>query len=424
MHRIVGLALALLGGIQGKDSTVLAKVPDGALVVENSLRFARNGSKVAFVIRKGAKFRPVVDGTVGDEYDEVSAPVMDATGQHVAFRAMLLEHNKSARWILLYDGKSIASDDWIGEVALAPNDGTPAFWLSHGHVNNADGSLSHGPMTLQFGKLKSKKWQGTEEQIPPCFTADGKWVFSVGTRGGDSNVVALDNKGKEVKYGQGLIAEAVVSADGKEYACSSIDYSKGDPKIARAYVFAVWREEVAPGPDALPEHASRGYASAGSPVFSPSGRELAYKIERGGQFGVVTNGSMDARYEFDFVDEICWSPDNGSVAYLAGRGCKLNDHSGTEILAGTRATGGKWIAVHGDERSSEYDAAREPRCSRDGKQFAYAACLEDKWRLVVGAKSSDACDDVAGLVWADDGKSVSYGCRQGDEITWRKLALE
>ncbi len=45
-------------------------------------------------------------------------------------------------------------------------------------------------------------------------------------------------------------------------------------------------------------------------------------------------------------------------------------------------------------------------------------------RAYAGAKSSDEWDDVVCVTWSDDGKGVSYGCRKGAEIFWRKLDVE
>jgi hypothetical protein len=424
MHPMFGLVLALALGGDGKEGTVLAKVPDGYRVVEGTLRFAHNGSKAAFVAAKGSKQRPVVGATLGDEYDTVAPPVIHPTGAHIAFRAMTLDRNKYEHWTLLYDGKPFANDDWVGEVALAPNDGTPAFWLSHGRINNADGSLSHGPMFLQFGKSKSKKWQGTEQRIPPFFSTDGKFVVSVGTRGGDTNIISLDSKGKESKYEVVSNAmEAIVSPDGKDLACSCLRYRPGNSNTARQ--FYVQREGL---DHALDKEAvlstSEIYSSAASPVFSPNGKRIAYKVEVQGRFSVGVDSWAEAKLEFDFVDEIEWSPDSANLAFVACRGCKLDDRDGFEILGGTRATGGKWLVVHGSERSAEFECVRYPRWSPDSKQFAFAARADHKWRVIVGTKSSEPCDEIAELVWAEDGHSVSYGCQMGDELSWRKLALD
>jgi len=425
MHAVAALALALVPSGSGNDGTVVATIPDGYRLVDDSLRLARDGAKVAFVVSKAKKFRPVIGATLGAEYDKVSPPVMQANGAHVAFRAMTLDHNKREHWTLVYDGKPFASDDWVGEVALAPNDGTPAFWLSHGWINNADGSLSHGPMSLEFGKSKSKKWQGTEERVPPSFTRDGKLVVSVGTRGGDGIVIGLDAKGREFRIGDDAsrAIEAVVSPDGSDVACSDINHTAGDPKYTHVYAFYLRRVGVEiPRDSVSPESAA--YASAGSPVYSPDSKHVAYKIEENHKFGVAIDASKGAPFEFDFVDAIVFKPDSSALAYVGVNGCKLNDANGFEVVAGTKATGGKWIVVNGKQRSAEFDEIASLAWSPDGKRLAFAARADSQWRVVAGDKSSEPCEELDAPIWADDAKSLSYGCCVGSTISWRKLSLE
>lgn len=106
------------------------EVPEGLEPMFESVRFARNGANVAYVARRGdAEFVAVTGKHVGAAFDEVLAPVIDSRGEHVAFRAIRrskldIEHSV---WL---DGKRVATDDWIGPVALSPADSTPALWTS------------------------------------------------------------------------------------------------------------------------------------------------------------------------------------------------------------------------------------------------------------------------------------------------------
>ncbi len=424
-----GLALLALSlaPVFGSDPRVVAKIPDGCTFVEGSLRFAREGSKCVYVVAKDGKKYPVVGATLGAAYDEVDWPSIDPTGSHTAFRVFERNpHKKVGTFSVLYDGKLIGSDTWVGPLAIDSAKGAVAFWTAHGYSNTADGHLEPGAASLVWGKFKSAKYQYAEFRSPPLFTPDGTLLVTTAARGsGDWNVITVDEKGKDDKHGSGSIFEAAVRPTGHAVAYVFGNLHGDQYWMDRAqqlYVALV----------SLDEHGIKGaigvygekYDSSGSPVFSADGFHVAFKVLKNGKMGAAIDDQQDVRCEDDFVDELALDPKGSEVAYVACRGCKLDSKNGRQILRGVSATGGKWTVVHGDKRSAEFQRTRFPTWSMEGRQLAFAARHQGKWRVVAGAKQGEPCDEVADLAWTDDGHGVSYGSVLGGEVRWCRLDVE
>lgn len=416
------LATIIAVPLQGADGAPIAKVPEGCSIVGGTLRVARDGAKVAFVVEKGGKMRSVVGGKLGDPYDVVLAPEIDASGAHVAFRAFMLDRRGDPNKMTLeVDGKDVANEVWIGPVAFSPVDGAPAYWVALGRSTNADGSYSHMPVVLCFGKAKSKKWQATDEATAPRFARDGKLVYGVATRDTQSTLVSLDAKSKEARFGLGTPIEFALSPDGLEIAYVAMTLASTKLSDSEFFVARIGTDGNGENAAAMLENPEW---SSGSPVYSAEGRHIACKIMKEGKLGVALDGKVLAEPRFAFVSELAPTPDGTDVAFAASKDCKVLDKGGTQVLFGARTKGGTWIVVRGKDESSAYADVRELSWSRDGKTLAYAARTGKTWRAYAGTKSSDEWDDVTGVVWSADGKSVGFGCRKGAEIYWRTLAIE
>lgn len=314
---------------------------------------------------------------------------------------------------MIYDGKELATADWIGPIALSPLDGTPAFWTALGHATEADGSYDFSPVVLVFGKKKSTKWQTADPILAPSFSPDGERVFSVGTKDEGWGIMSLDRKGGETKQMGGHIVEVWASPAGNELACTLLD---GDPDAHEWHKFFVQRRslsEKGPAPLAL----GKEYDGAGGFVWSPDGEHFAYKVITKGKLGVAVDGADDVKCEFDFVDELTLAPETSEVAYVAADGCELDVGQGWQVLAEMPvAKGGRWRVVRGTTASAEYDRTRMPTWSPDGSRLAFAAREDAKWRVVIGDESTEPADEIARIEWAEDGSCVWYGACRGREL--------
>ena len=409
----------------GNDPRVVAKVPDGCRVVEGSLRFSRDGSKCVCIVEKGEKTYPLVGGTLGSTaFDEITWPSIDPSGAHSAFRGFEKPRTKkTGTYSLVYDGKVVASDVWIGPVALDPAKGAPAFWTAHGYINRSDGWLQPQAATLEWGKYKSSKWQFADSRTAPRFTPDGKILVTTAARGsGDWNVVTVDEKGKDDKHASGSIFDAAPRTTGRAVAFTFANLVGEQMWLSMdQHYFVATASLDEHGEKSLGNVLGEKYESCGSPTYSDDGLHVACKVMKGGMMGVAIDDRPGASCEFDYVDEIVFDRQGSKVGFVACKGCKLDANHGMEVLSGVTAKGGRWFVVHDGVRSDECKRARLPSFSPDGTSFAYAAKRGEKWFACAGSKTSEPCDEVAWIAWSDDGRLIFYGCRVDSEIQVRTL---
>lgn len=408
------------------ESRIVAFLPEGATVQPDSLRFAANGTKVAYVATIDGVAHPVIGGTVGDGFDAIDAPVIDARGEHVAFRAVKVAASGKPSYTVLLDGRKLVSDAWIGPVSLSPTDGTPAFWQANSWITEDTGAKVPGPGVLVVGKRKSSKWQRSDDVLAPVFSADGRFVYSTGTKDEGWAALIFDTKGKETNQTGYHIVEAWPQPGGTEIVYTMLDASRdteGDDDPSHYVVVRVAPNDKANG--ASPKVFGAAYDSAGGAVFSPDGLHVAYRVVRGGKMGIAIDDQADAKCAYDFVDELAYDPFGKQLAYVAITGCKVAATEGAQVLVDVaRVDGGKWTVVQGTAAGGEFDETKLPRWSPNGKQLAFAAREEETWTVRVGAKASDAFDSIGAISWSPDGKSVWFGALRGREFWWNVLALD
>jgi len=420
---LIGFAVAMACPATVQESRKVDQVPDGFAFVDGSLRFSADGSKVAYVARKEKELYPVIGHVAGKGFLVVDAPVIDASGAHVAFRAVAGKRSGDLVSSVLLDGKEFATAEWIGPIALSPADGTPAFWTALGHATEADGSLDYSPVVLVFGKKKSAKWQSADDVLAPQFSPDGMHVFSVGTKDEDWGIMWLDRKGAEEKQMGGHIVEVWLNPNGRELACTVLDLSNGDPDEDEPHKFFLQRRAV-PDVERTIDALGKAYDAAGGLVYDAEGAHFAFRALEKDMLGVSFDGES-AACTFDWVDELTIAPDGKQVAYVAAKGCELDAGNGWEVLVDLAvATGGRWCVVQGKTESQEYDRTRLPTWSPDGSKLAFAARANKAWRVVVGSSSSEPCDEIGRIVWAADGSCVWYGARLGGELWWKRMPVE
>ncbi|MCE9595377.1 MAG: hypothetical protein K8S98_14415 [Planctomycetes bacterium] len=408
------------------ESRIVAFLPEGATVQADSLRFAANGTKVAYVALIDGTAHAVIGGTVGDGYDTIWPPVIDARAEHVAFRAAKVAASGKPSYTVLLDGRKLVSDAWIGPVSLSPTDGTPAFWQANSWITEEAGEKVPGPGVLVVGKKKSSKWQSSDDVLAPVFSADGRFVYSTGTKDEGWAVLIFDTKGKETNQTGYHIVEAWPQPGGTEIVYTMQDAARDtegdDDPLHYVVVRGVPNDKTK---DASPKIFGAAYDSAGGAVFSPDGLHVAYRVVSGGKMGVAIDAEADAKCPYDFVDELAYDPFGKQLTYVAVTGCKVAASEGAQVLVDVaRADGGKWIVVQGTVTSGEFDETKLPRWSPNGKQLAFAAREDETWTVRVGEKASDAFDAIGAISWAPDGKSVWFGALRGREFWWSVLPLE
>ena len=399
--------------------------PDGSKQVDHAqFAFGAGGRFVAYIAYRGAKGVAVVGDKVLGEYHYLHAPVMDAAGEHFAFRAGNRVQPTKEQWWAIVDGQQGKPFDWIGEVALGAG-GAAVFWEQPGAKLRADGAYDESPMLLHFGSKTTKKYDSPLSLIAPTFSADGSIVATCGARGGRQVPFTFDQK-KEVpaKQAHDLVEDVVCSPDGRRLAVVAVvggmPLEPGEPgppdMAAGKWRIAVDGKSYGDGDD-----------DVGAPVWSRDGKRLAFKVRRGGKMGIGTDQEPKPPCAHDFVGVPVFDASGQQLLFIGQNGG--SDASGLARWRDPGAVGGRCSLSNRTRNGKvevlvdDADGLAHPTFGPDGR-IAFAQKRGDKWHVRVGAIESPGFDDVGPPVFAADGKRLAFGARVGRELWWKVLALQ
>lgn len=398
--------------------------PDGSQEIDRArFAFGAGGRFVAYVAYRGSKGVAVAGDRILGEYHYLHAPVMDAAGEHFAFRAGNRTKPDTEQWWAIVDGEPGKPFAWIGEVGIARG-GVAAFWEQPGAKVQADGAYNESPVVLHFGAKATKKFDSALSLVLPSFSADGKLVATCGIRGGQHFPFVFDQK-KELlgKQSYAAVEDVVCSPDGKRIAAvvvvDGMPLPPGEP-APPGEERGKWRIAV--------EGKLRGDAGddVGAPVFSPDGNRLAFKVVRGGKMGIGIDDGK-AACDHDFVGTPVFDAAGENVLFVGRTGG--TDGAGLMRWEDPAASGGKCSLCKLPRRGKsevligDAEDIRHPTFG-PGARIACARKRGDKWHIVVGQTESPAYDDVGPPVFAASGDSVAFGARIGRELWWKVLAVK
>jgi hypothetical protein len=294
-----GKRVACLGvGVDIKHPTARAVV-DGEVGQQydqvTNLIFSPDSNRVAYAARTDKKWVAVVDGQPGPQCDAVWGPAFGPDSKHVVYA-----QRQGKQWSVVVDGRAgaaydvLPTDAQIGEHTIGSADIIPAIW------SKMDGQLdgTHNELgTNVFGPI------GDQFVFPVAFSADSKHLAYVAwTRGGW--VVVEDGKEGPGAMKIGVGSPAIGPNGELAYSAKTCCSFKEGP----------WKM-IADG-----QEGTEGYDKLFNPSLSPDGKRVAFAAEKV-EFGkmqdwvFVVDGQIGARNVA--IGNWTFSADSKHVAYVA-----------------------------------------------------------------------------------------------------------
>lgn len=145
---------------------------------------------------------------------------------------------------------------------------------------------------------------------------------------------------------------------------------------------------------------SETFTMVGPPTFAPKGTGMAYmaRVRRPippfiiSKDVMVINDKQGADYEVVGGDPL-WSPDGRQVAYRA-----------------RQAT--DWCVVTGEQRGSMFEDVQDLVWGGDSKMLLYRGQRDGAWHLIVNGQKSAAYEELSAPVFSPDGKRFGCGARK------------
>ena len=401
--------------------------PDGGTQVDRTVCvFGRDGRFVVYRAFRGARAAAIAGERILGEFDYLHDPVVDAAGEHHAFRAGNRIRPDQERWHAIVDGELGKAYDWIGEVALGRG-GVPAFWEQPGAKVEADGTYSRGAVQFHVGARTGRKFEDGASLVLPAWSLDGSKVVTAAGRGNTWQLLVADGKAERLdKPSFSFVQDFALSADGKRIGAAVVEggppLELGEPPIPG----------MEPGKHFLlvdGERVGKDVDAGAAPVFAAAGRRFAFRFLRAERMGVAVDTDKQPRAEHDFVGQPVLTANGDTVCFVSGAG-KIDPLVRFE-RRDVYALDGMTFRLHrrrlpGDKVETVVDGCAGLAHVTFGplpQQLAYAKKTDGKWQLVVGATTSAAFDEVGKPQFRADGKAVAFGARLGRELWWKVLPV-
>jgi hypothetical protein len=388
--------------------------------------FSEWGGGVAYVVgMKGDKVYVVHNGRPGSLYGAFGEVVLSPDGSRFAYGAMT-----DGKWRMVLDGKE-------GELFSSVRN--PKFSPDGRH--------------LAYQGMKGDLWQ---------LIMDGAVISSTKTRyrphefSGDSARIAyIDNVDEKTLKGR-LVVSDIYSKNERTINTGVTDMVLNADKTTIAAISRnpVNRERMIQFDFAKPDAIIKGaeYDKIVSPVFGPSGTDLAYFGERKGRiYGVfrgqeeilpegVTPGTPVINQAGKSVGVLMSANDTVYLYQMfrnSGRKGSLYDEaewlvysSDGTVSAFAARKGGSWFVVVNGKEGPAYDRVVAPVFSPDGKRLVYRARKEGRRFVVIADANGKTIrqhpeyEQVFQPVFTADGKSVAYGVKDGRKLIWKVEKLD
>jgi len=284
-----------------------------------ALAFSPDGKRVAYTATKDRKEFMVVDGKIGQTYDQITifapplgfiGPVFSSNSQHLAYQA-----HKGQKMVVVVDGKESPEYDQIEERSpiFSPDSQGVAYVARTGKKEIA---VLNGVPGAEYDAIRDMVFSGDGQRFAYIGWKDKKKIAVVDGKEGpaydDISEISFSQDGKHVFYTANKYKEQIYVMDDKE----GMKYL-ADPVASAGFVLSpdgrhVVFADVIDGKEG-PEHEPRRWEAS-----SPDRKHLAYVSDKKtNEQYVILDGQSGPKYK-EIETTPKFLPDN-SIEYLAIR---------------------------------------------------------------------------------------------------------
>lgn len=362
---------------------------------ESSFRVSPDCRRVAYVSEGIDRVAAVIDGKVGNQYDNISDLIFSPDGRRVAYLARVnnqslavvdteeenQEYDNMAALAFSPDGKRVAygaaqNKKWFfvmdGKRGKQHYEGVAAITFSPDSKRVAFAAFQDNQWFVVVDGKAGKRYDAVGALV---FSPDGRRIAYVAKAEGKTFVVVDEKDGTKC---DAVGAALVFSPDSKRFAYAAV-------------VDHQWSVIV-------DEKASKPYDVAGGWVFSPDSRRMAYVAQSKGKWFAVLDGEEERQYDQINMSGIVFSPDSKRLAY----GALLNH---------------QWFAViDGEEQNRRYDNIGTILFSPDSRRVVYPAQTNHKAVAVIDGKEGYPYEAIWSIVFSPDSQRLAYAAKEDRKV--------
>ncbi len=382
--------------------------------------FGSRGAGVAWVVERADGTHVVVhNGKAGRAVTGVDQISLSPDGERIAYGAQV-----DGAWRMMVDGDAVVPSSAVDDAAFSPDSRHVAYFASAGETKRVVVDRVEGP--------ERRGAVGV-----PVFNADSSLLafVEVPGEGSPARVAVSDLSLARVSVKASGVKQLVAN-DARTAIAAVVE----DGNRQRVVVFGFARQgAVTRGPP---------YDVISTPAFGPDGATVAYVAEKKGRRLLVLGGKEAPLPEGSVSGAPVIRPDGAGVgvmmassegqflheAFVAARTENAQRYEEAAELAYAAdgrskafcaRKGGSWFVVANGKVGPPFDRVVSPTFSPDGKLLVYRARKDGRRFVVISdadgrtIRQLPAYEQVFPVLFTADGKSITYGVKDGRQLAWK-----